>query len=251
MARDAGLAGEAGVTGGAGFGREAGVNPEAGAKGTPHERAGRLQRLHVIAGDGIVGAEDWRQRLRPVIEAGGDALALHLRARRTSVVRLFEAAEWLVEASRRAGALVVVNDRVDVALAAGAGGVHLREDSLPAGAVRAIAGPELRVGRSIHAPRQAAELGRERLDYLFAGAAYATPTHPGRAPAGPEAVAEAAAQAVVPVIAIGGVTPERTRELSALGVHGVAVMSGVWGRRHPGRAVTRYLQVLQGGGSPP
>ena len=239
------------MTGDAEVGREAGVNPGSGVSEAPHGRAGRLPRLHVIAGDGIVGGQDWRQRLRPVMEAGGDALALHLRARRTPAVRLLEVAEWLVEASRRAGTLVVVNDRVDVALAAGAGGVHLREDSLPAVAVRAIAGPELRVGRSIHAPRQAAELAHEGLDYLFAGTVYATPSHPGRAPAGPEAVAEAVARAVVPVIAIGGVTPARTRELSALGVHGVAVMSGVWGRGHPARAVARYLQVLQSGGSPP
>lgn len=204
-----------------------------------------MPRLHLIAGDGIAGGRDWRQRLQPVVEAGGDALAVHLRVRRTPAVRLFEVAEWLVEASRAAGSLAVVNDRVDVALAAGAGGVHLREDSLPAGEVRAIAGPGLRVGRSIHAARQAAELRGEQLDYLFMGTVYATASHPGRAPAGPKAVAEAAARAAAPVLAIGGVTPARVRELAPLGVHGVAVMSGVWSRGRPAGAVARYLQVLR------
>ena len=213
--------------------------------GEARERAGRLPRLHVIAGDGLVGAEGCRHRLRPVVDAGGDGLALHLRVRRTPAARLFQVAEWLAEMSRSAGTLVVVNDRVDVALAAGAGGVHLREDSLPAGPVRAIAGRGLRVGGSIHAAGQAAELCGEGLDYLFMGAVYATASHPERTPVGPEAVAAAAAQAVAPVLAIGGVTPARVRELAPLGVYGVAVMSGVWGRERPAHAVARYLQVLR------
>lgn len=213
--------------------------------GEARERAGRLPRLHVIAGDGVVGAEDCRQRLWPVVEAGGGGLALHLRVRRTTAARLFEVAEWLAEASRAAGTLVVVNDRVDVALAAGAGGVHLREDSLPAGTVRAIAGRRLRVGRSIHAAEQAAGLRDDGLDYLFMGAVYATASHPERTPAGLDAVAAAAAQAAAPVLAIGGVTPACVRELVPLGVHGVAVLSGVWGRKRPARAVARYLQVLR------
>lgn len=208
-------------------------------------RPARLPGLHVLAGDGVLAAKDWHRRLWPVAEAGGDALALHLRARRTPAARLFEVARGLAEATRTFGTLVVVNDRVDVALAAGAGGVHLREDSLPAGVVSAIAGPRIRVGRSIHAVRQAAELRGETLDYLFVGAAYATASHPERSPAGPDAVAAAVAPAGRPVLAIGGVTPGRVRELAPLGVHGVAVMSGVWSRRDPARAVTRYLQVLR------
>ncbi len=213
--------------------------------GEAREGVGLLPRLHVLVGDGIVGAEDWRERVRPVVEAGGPRLALHLRVQRTPTPRLVEVAEWLGEAAGSTGTLVLVNDRVDVALAAGAGGVHLREDSLPAGAVRAIVGPELCVGRSIHAAPQVAEVEGDDLDYLFMGSAYETPSHPGLSPAGPAAVAEAAAHSAVPVLAIGGVTPARMRELAPLGVYGVAVMSGVWGREHPARAVARYLQVLR------
>ncbi|MDE2676479.1 MAG: thiamine phosphate synthase [Gemmatimonadota bacterium] len=224
---------------------EAGEVGGRGVSGAARECTGRLPRLHVIAGDEVIGAEACRQRLRPVLGAGGGGLALHLRVRRTPVARLFEVAERLAEEARATGTLVIVNDRVDVALAAGAGGVHLREDSLPPGAVRAIAGPGLRVGRSIHGAGQAVALRDEGLDYLFMGAAYATASHPERTPAGPDAVSTAAAQAAVPVLAIGGVTPARVRELAALGVYGVAVLSGVWGRERPDRAVARYLQVLE------
>ncbi|MYJ17442.1 MAG: hypothetical protein F4106_05245, partial [Gemmatimonadetes bacterium] len=82
----------------------------------------RLPRLHVIVGDGIVGAEDYPERLGPVVAAGDGALGLHLRTRTATARRLFEATRRLLELSRETGTLVVVNDRVDVAVAAGAGG---------------------------------------------------------------------------------------------------------------------------------
>lgn len=207
-------------------------------------RTSRLPRFHVIVGDSVVGSEEYRRQLWPLVEAGRGDLALHLRARRTPASRLYEVAEWLVGKARAAGTLVVVNDRVDVALAAGAGGVHLREDSLPARAVRAMAGDALAVGRSIHSPRRAQDLRGLGLDYLIMGAAYPTASHPGRAAAGPKAVAAAAARADAPVLAIGGVTPAKVPALVARGAHGVVVKSGVWGRKHPARAIARYLQVL-------
>lgn len=201
--------------------------------------------MHVIAGDSVVGSRDCRARLRAVAEAGGGGLAVHLRARRTPARQVFEVAAHLAGA---ADALVVVNDRLDIALAAGVGGVHLREDSLPAGTVRAIAGESLVVGRSIHAASQAADLRGGGLDYLIMGAAYETASHPGRAPVGPEAVGAAAALADVPVLAIGGVTPARVPALVAQGAYGVVVKSGVWGRECPARAASRYLEALPGEG---
>ena len=207
-------------------------------------RGAGFPRFHVIVGDSVVGSGDYRQRLRAVAEVGG-GLALHLRARRTPARQICEVAAWLAGA---ADALVVVNDRTDIALAAGAGGVHLREDSLPAGVVRAIAGDGLVVGRSIHAARQAAGIRGGRLDYLIMGAAYETASHPGRAPVGPEAIGSAAALADVPVLAIGGVTPARVPELVARGAYGIVVKSGVWGRECPARAASRYLEALWGEG---
>ena len=248
-----------GGSGGIAGGRSAGGGPR---------RTGRLPRLHVIAGDSVVGSADYRRRLRPVIEAGGGELALHLRARGTPASRLYEVAAWLGQTLRRAGAspaaglthaerepdtvgaasgkgtLVVVNDRVDIALASGVGGVHLREDSISPEVVRALSGDALLIGRSIHAASQADDLRGRGLDYLVMGAAYRTPSHPGRVPAGPKAVADAAARADVPVLAIGGVTPARVPEMVDRGVYGIVVKSGVWTGRTPARGVTRYLESL-------
>ncbi len=205
---------------------------------------GRLPRLHVIVGDDILAADDHRRQLLPVLHAGGSRLALHLRARRTDTRRLFRATQWLAAAARESGALVIVNDRVDVALAGGAGGVHLREDSLPAPLVRSIAGQRLLVGRSIHAAHQARELRASGLDYLVLGAVYPTQSHPGRPALGIEPLADAVVRGGLPVLAIGGVTPGKVPEILERGAHGVVVLSGVWRARMPQGAVTRYLQVL-------
>ncbi len=208
--------------------------------------AAALPRLHVIAGDEVLGAPDFRERMAGLVVVGAGRLAVHLRARTMSAARLFDAANGAVDAGRAGGALILVNDRLDVALAAGAGGVHLREDSMGPGEVLGVMGEGGRflVGRSIHAPEQAAVLGSGAVDYLVLGSVYETASHPGGCPIGPGAVAEAVATATVPVLAIGGVGPGDVSGLLALGAHGVVVKSGIWGADDPARAVTRYLDML-------
>jgi len=203
-----------------------------------------LPKLHVIAVDDLVASSDFRSRIRPVLDAGGSAMALHLRTRTTSARRLFDTVSWLSELSRQTGTLIVVNDRVDVAMAAGAGGVHLREDSLPPALVREMAGPDLRVGRSIHSPRQARDYRGDDADYLVLGAIYPTRSHPGRPAIGPEALGRAEEWGSLPVIAIGGITPAEVPAVLSHGAHGVMVLSGVWRAAEPTVAVTRYLEAI-------
>ena len=106
------------------------------------------------------------------------------------------------------------------------------------------------VGRSIHAPEQAAGLGVGGVDYLVLGSVYETVSHPGGRPIGSGAVGAAVATATVPVLAIGGVGPGQVSGLLALGAHGVVVKSGVWGEDDPPRAVARYLEMLSREGAP-
>ena len=119
---------------------------------------------------------------------------------------------------------VLVNDRVDVALAARAHGVHLRSDSVPPAAVRRVAPRDFVIGRSVHGPEEAAALTDEA-DYLIAGTVWMTGSKPAsRTLLGPEGLAEVARVARVPVLAIGGVTLARIGEVAAAGAAGAAAI---------------------------
>jgi thiamine-phosphate diphosphorylase len=118
---------------------------------------------------------------------------------------------------------VIVNDRADVAAAAGAAGVHLRADGPPAVRVRALRPVPWIVGRSVHTPAEAARAADA--DYLLCGTVFASRSKPAGAPVGGiEALRETCAIAVPPVLAIGGMTPARVAECRAAGAAGVAAI---------------------------
>jgi thiamine-phosphate diphosphorylase len=127
-----------------------------------------------------------------------------------------------VDAVRGSRARVLVNDRVDVALAAGAHGVHLRADSLPAARVRMMCPPGFVVGRSVHARDEAVEAAAAGgLDYLLFGTVFPTDSKPGRA-AGAAALAAVASAVDLPVLAVGGVSPDNLGKVAAAGAAGFA-----------------------------
>jgi len=121
---------------------------------------------------------------------------------------------------------ILVNDRLDVALAAGAHGVHLRADSFGASRVRDVAPARFLVGRSVHSGEAAIAAAREGgLDYLIFGTVFETASKPGRAAAGLAGLAAVSRATTLPVLAIGGVTPERIADVMASGASGVAAIS--------------------------
>jgi thiamine-phosphate diphosphorylase len=146
-----------------------------------------------------------------------------------------------LEAVRATRARVLVNDRVDVALAAGAHGVHLRGDSMPGSEVRRIAPPGFLIGRSVHTAAEAREHTADgALDYLIFGSVFATTSKPGRAAAGPGALAAVSAAVSIPVLAIGGVTIERMPQLASAGASGFAAI-GLFAERS---GTSEQLQTL-------
>jgi thiamine-phosphate pyrophosphorylase len=135
-------------------------------------------------------------------------------------------------------ALVVVNERADVALAAGAHGVHLRGDSAAASRVRAVSPPGWIIGRSVHTADEAREVDREgAADYLLFGTVFPTSSKPpGHPVAGLDALRAACASVSLPVLAIGGMTVERLGSIAAAGAAGVAAIGLFAGASGPGRA---------------
>jgi thiamine-phosphate pyrophosphorylase len=165
--------------------------------------------------------EDPTAQARRAVEAGVDVI--QIRERDLEAGALARLVRAIVRVARAGGGTrVVVNDRLDVALACGADGVHLRGASMPAGRVRAAAPPGFLVGRSVHTADEARDAGP--VDYLIAGTVFRTASKPGRAPLlgvdGLAAIVRAARS--VPVLAIGGVTVDSVAAIASAGAAGVA-----------------------------
>ncbi|HLH26970.1 MAG TPA: thiamine phosphate synthase [Chloroflexota bacterium] len=142
-------------------------------------------------------------------------------------------------------ALFLVNDRLDVALAAGADGVHLAGHSLPPAAARALLGPDRLIGCSVHDAAQAEEAARGRPDYLFVGTLYPSRSHPGQPAAGPRLVEELRETTDVPLVGIGGITVRTAREVLMAGARGVAVISAIMAAPDPAAAAARLRDALR------
>ena len=125
------------------------------------------------------------------------------------------------------GALLIVNDRPQVALAAGADGVHVGQEDTPVAQVRELVGPHLLIGLSTHAPAEIDHGGMANVDYVGVGPIYATPTKPGRPAVGLELVRYAAGHSRLPFFAIGGIDGDNIETAIEAGAQRVAVVRAI------------------------
>jgi thiamine-phosphate diphosphorylase len=184
------------------------------------------QSLYVIVDPQFTGGRDPIAVARAALLGG--ATMLQLRDKSASTRVLLATAWELVALAHKRGAPLIVNDRVDVALAAGADGVHLGPDDLPVTAARSIMGPRALIGFSAGTPDEARDAEQSGADYLGTGAIYATSS---KADAGP-AIGVAGLVAVcratrLPVVAIGGIGQGPAAPCIAAGAAGVAVITAV------------------------
>ncbi len=156
--------------------------------------------------------------------------------------------EVFAQACRRHGRLLAVNDRADVALAAGADVLHLGQDDLPVPAARRILGPGPLIGRSSHSPAQAdAAAAEPDVDYFCAGPLWTTPTKPGRPATGLGLIGHVARQqAARPWFAIGGISSERLGEVLAAGATRVVVVRAITEADDPAAATREFARRLAG-----
>ncbi len=154
----------------------------------------------------------------------------------------YRQAQALCALCRRYGALFIVNDRLDLALAVGADGVHVGQTDLPVAAIQQWGG-SLLVGQSTTNPDELAKALAARVDYVGVGPVFATPTKPGKAAAGLSYVAHAAAQATVPWFAIGGIDPDNLPGVQAAGATRIAVVRSLMAAPDP-EQTARRLQTL-------
>lgn len=178
----------------------------------------------------------------------GGARLLQVRAKHAAAGWLLDATAEIVSRADRAGAIVVVNDRADIARLAGAGGVHVGQDDLTPASVRAIVGPDAVVGLSTHTSDQLEAAMGQAVSYVAVGPVFGTSTKSsGYDPVGLERIRRAAARTAargLPLVGIGGITLERARSVVEAGAQSVAVIADLLATGDPTKRVRQFLRAL-------
>ena len=210
----------------------------------------RQQRLAALRGAGLYLVTDerldWEAR-RAVVEQAllAGTRLVQLRDKDALGGALLREATDLADLCHAHGALLIVNDRADVAVAAGADGVHVGQDDLPLAAARLVVGPDLPVGVSASTVEEAEAADAEGADYLGFGAMFPTATKLDAEYAGLAMLSDVKRRLRVPVVAIGGITRDNLPAVLAAGPDLVAVVSAVFGAPAPGRAAAELLAGMQ------
>ncbi len=202
--------------------------------------------LCLVTGRAVAGRRALLGQIDDAVAGGVDMV--QLRDKELPASDLLDLAVAIQDAIKRR-ALFLVNDRVDVALAAGADGVQLGELALPPAAARRIVGPGRLIGRSVHSQEGAAAAQAEGADFVIVGAMFPTSTHPGVSPAGPGLLRDIRREMErsgreVPLIGIGGITEGNAGEVMRAGATGVAVITGILASADAGQAAARIKAAM-------
>ena len=220
--------------------RAAGVSREAAPAAELSRRLDRARLYFITADrepDDVVGV------VAAAVRGGADVVQLrHKSLPRGELLRLARRLGELLRTSER---LFIVNDHVDIAMLAGADGVHLGPDDLTIAAARRVAGDGLLIGASASTVEAAKHAVAEGADYLGSGPAFATPIKSEKRVIGPAGIAAVAAAVSVPVFAIGGIDGGNAGQLVAAGVHRVCVIRGIADAADPEQAA-RSLRAMLG-----
>lgn len=215
---------------------------------TGEERRALLDRarLYLII-EATVAGEPASSVVEQAVLGGVDLV--QLRDKDATDAALLSAAGDLRAICARHGALLIVNDRPDLAAEAGADGVHVGQDDVAVEEARGLVGPHAVVGLSTHSPEQIDAAGQVDVDYVGVGPVYPTATKPGPAAVGEQLVTYAAAHAAVPFFAIGGIDVERAPHVVAAGATRLAVVRAIRDSRDPYAAARALRALLMAEGS--
>lgn len=202
--------------------------------------------LYAIIDPSYLGDKEDAAQAAEQVLCGG-ALVVQLRDKNSTTRTMLERARAMGAVCADYGALFVVNDRLDVALASGAGGVHLGPGDLPVDDARAIAGEQLVIGASAGTVEAATELAAKGADYLGVGAVYEARASKADAspPRGPEVIRAVVDAVDIPVFGIGGIDETNAADVVAHGASGVAVIRAVLGADDRRAAARRLVDAIE------
>ena len=173
----------------------------------------------------------------------GGATVVQLREKHCSSREFYELAVRVRAIARRFGAPLIVNDRVDIALAAGADGVHVGQSDLPCAAVRRLVGEGMLVGVSAGSVAEALAAAREGADYLGVGAMYATGTKEDAGLVTMEELKNIRRAVELPIVVIGGIIKATLGNFKGMGIEGIAVVSAIAAQKDPTAAARELLTL--------
>jgi thiamine-phosphate pyrophosphorylase len=212
-----------------------------------HQLACFATALYAIIDTQAIGTQRCSEVAREVLRAGGRIL--QLRAKDLASGALLEIARALRRLTAAAGALLIVNDRVDIAALVGADGVHLGAEDLPLPAARALLGPDVLVGRSTHGLTEARVALAAGADYIGYGPIFETTTKAVAAPPrGLERLRALRPHVDVPIVAIGGIDEATAADVRAAGADAVAVIGEIARASDVARKVAGLLRAVRAGG---
>jgi thiamine-phosphate pyrophosphorylase len=194
---------------------------------------------------GVAGERALPDVVRAAIRGG--ATVIQLRDKGACTRDLIELGRALLVVTRPAGVPLIVNDRIDVALAIDAEGVHVGQDDMPAPLARRLLGPDRILGVSAGTVEEALQAQRDGADYLGTGDVYGTPTKADAGvPIGVAGLAEVVRAVSIPVVAIGGIKPDNAAAALQAGASGIAVISAVIGAPDPEAAARQLFEIVKG-----
>ena len=198
--------------------------PEAGGKGVLM-KAQPDYSIYLVTDDGCLQGRALLDCVREALEGG--VTLVQYRAKTASSAEMYAEALQLKALCDSFKVPLIINDRLDIAMAVGAAGVHLGQDDLPCAAARKILGEDYIIGVSAHNPAEAKAALQSGADYLGCGAVFGTATKADVQKLGTDGLAAICKAKGLPVVGIGGVTADNYREVRAAGADGAAIVSGI------------------------
>ena len=181
--------------------------------------------LYFVTDRELMSCDTVEQSVELAIDGG--ASVVQLREKNLSSREFYETALRVLEITKPRGVPLIINDRLDICLAAGADGVHLGQSDIPCKIAREILGADKIIGVSSHNPAEAAQAQADGADYLGVGAAFCTSTKSNTTPVTPETIREIREAVSLPFVVIGGVNEKNISQLYGLGINGAAVVSAI------------------------